>query len=137
MNVLGGPWQSMEFTFKSTASFKADIQLVAGDIYTLYTEQKSLVQLSGRQRLTARVRVSSWGFNRGGAVHAKLYIQTGISWTWFDSGAMELNSSTPTTLVLDLTRIPSAALANVRAIGVQYSSDTDGAERQFIYPMWL
>ena len=128
LNVTGGPWQSSEFTFKSTASLKADVQLSAGRSYSLYTQEKQIVPLSGRKRLTAQTRVSSWGFSNGGAVRAKLYIETGSSWTWYDSGSFQLNSSTSTVLVLDLSKIPPAALVDVKEMGVQYACNTNGGQ---------
>ena len=126
--MTGGPWQSHEFIFKSTASLKADIQLSAGRTYSLYTQEKQIVPVSGRKRSTAQVRVSSWGFSSGGAIRAKLYIETGSSWTWYDSGSVQLNSSTSTVLVLDLSKIPSAALADVKGMGIEYSSNTNGGQ---------
>jgi mannan endo-1,4-beta-mannosidase len=127
-NVTGGPWQSSEFMFRSTASLKAHIQLTAGRIYSLYTQERQIVELSGRKRLTAQVRVSPWGFTSGGTVSAKLYIQTGPSRTWYDSGLVQLNSGTSTVLVLDISKIPSAALADVKGMGVEYLSNTNGGE---------
>ena len=128
LNVTGGPWQSSEFMFRATASIKANIQLTVGRIYSLYTLEKQIVGLSGRKRLTAQARVSPWGFTSGGTVSAKLYIQTGPSRAWYDSGSVQLTSGAPTALVLDLSKIPSAALADVRGMGVEYQCNTNGGE---------
>lgn len=125
-NVIGGPWQSKEFVVQSTDSLKIDITLTQGGRYALYSQQQPSIQLGGRKRLTARARVASWGFANNGIMNAKLYIKVGPAWTWYDSGSVQLNSNTATALVLDLTRIPSSGLNDVREIGIEYSSSANG-----------
>ena len=126
-NVIGGPWQSNEFIVKSTESLKADIQLSAGGRYVLYTQQKSAFNLNGRKKLTAQARVASWGFSNNGKISAKLYIKTGSAWKWYDSGEVELNNNSATTLSLNLNKISSGELNDVQEIGVEYVSNAYGS----------
>ncbi len=126
MNVNGGPWESNEFTFASTDSLKCDVQLYASSTYYIYTDQISTFTFSNYQKLFAQAIVASWGFLSGGTIVAKLYIKTGSSWTWYDSGAVQLNSNSSTQLVLNLNSIPSSALADIREVGVQYTSNSNG-----------
>lgn len=126
-NVIGGPWQSNEFVFKSTDSLKADVMLSAGGTYSLFTQQTNF-HASGRTHITAQARVASWGFASNGVINAKLYMKVGSSWTWYDSGSIQLNSYSATSLVIDLTRIPSSLLNDVKEIGVEYSSNAYGGQ---------
>ncbi len=123
----GGPWRSNEFVVKSTDSLKADIQLTANGRYALYTQQKSSFRLSGRNKLIAQARVASWGFANNGQITAKLYIKTGSSWKWYDSGSVPLNSSAATAIVLNLSQIPSGELNDVQEIGIEYVSNANGS----------
>ncbi len=123
----GGPWQSNEFVVKSTESLKADIQLTANGRYALYTQQKSAFRLSGRKKLIAQARVASWGFANNGQITAKLYIKTGSSWKWYDSGSVPLNNYAATAIVLNLSQIPSGELNDVQEIGVEYTSNANGS----------
>jgi mannan endo-1,4-beta-mannosidase len=131
-NIVDGPWQSNEFVFKSTDSLKADIQLTAGGQYTLYTQQQPNFEISGRKQLIAQARTASWGFANNGQITAKLYIKAGSSWTWFDSGSVQLNSNTATAIVLDLNEIPSDKLYDIKEIGIQYESNAYG-DRTSVY----
>jgi mannan endo-1,4-beta-mannosidase len=101
--------------------------LTANGQYTLYTQQQSTFQVSGRKRLTAQARVASWGLANNGKVTAKLYIKAGSAWKWYDSGAVQLNSNTATAVVLDLSRVPSGELNDVKEIGVEYTSTAYGS----------
>lgn len=56
----------------------------------------------------------------------KLYIKTGSSWTWYDSGAVQLNSNSATQLVLYLNSISSSSLADIREVGVEFTSSSNG-----------
>jgi mannan endo-1,4-beta-mannosidase len=125
-NIKGGPWQTNEFVVKSTDAIKGDIELRGGGRYTLYTQQKSTMRVAQGRRLIARARVATWGFTNGGTITAKLYIKAGSSWKWYDSGSVQLNSSTSTPIILDLTKISASELADVNEIGVEYTSNTNG-----------
>jgi len=131
-NIVGGPWQSNDFIFRSTDSLKADIQLTAGGQYTLYIQQQPNFQISGRRRLIAQARTAPWGLSYDGQISAKLYIKAGSSWTWFDSDSVQLNSNTATAITLDLTKIPSDVLYDIREIGIQYESNAYG-DRTSVY----
>jgi mannan endo-1,4-beta-mannosidase len=127
-NVVGGPWVSNESTFASTDSLKADIQLYAGSIYNIYTDQVSTFTFAGYQRLVGLARFAPWGFQSGGTMSGKLYIKTNSSWTWYDSGAIQLNNNTLTQVVLNLNTIPSSSLADIREVGIEYTSSSDGSQ---------
>jgi mannan endo-1,4-beta-mannosidase len=126
LNVKAGPWQSNEFVVSSTDSLKADVQLSAGGKYALFTNQASTFTFTSYRRLVARARVATWGFSSGGSVVGKLYIKTGPSWTWYDSGAVTLNSNTATQITFNLSAVPAAALADVREVGVEYTASNNG-----------
>ncbi|CAF3432743.1 unnamed protein product [Rotaria sp. Silwood1] len=127
-NIIGGPWQSKEFVFQSTNSLKMDVQLTQGGRYTLYTQQQSTIKVSGRTKLTAQARVASWGVANNGVITAKLYIKTGSSWKWYDSGSFQLKSDTATAITLNLNQIPAAELNDVREIGMEYTSSANGGQ---------
>jgi mannan endo-1,4-beta-mannosidase len=131
-NIIGGPWQSNEFVFKSTDSLKADIQLTVGGHYTLYTQEQSSFRINGRKRLIAQARTASWGFANNGQITAKLYIKVGPSWNWYDSGSVQLNSNTATAIILDLNKIPSDKMNDIKEIGIEYESNANG-ERTSVY----
>ena len=125
-NVAGGPWRSNEFVVKSSDSLKADIKLSAGQKYNLFTQESSTIQLSGRKRLTAEVRVASWGFPNGGSLTVKLYVKTGSGWTWYDSGSTQLNSGATGTVTVDLTKLSSGSLGDGKEVGVEFTSNANG-----------
>ncbi|CAF1220072.1 unnamed protein product [Adineta ricciae] len=127
-NLNGGPWQSNEFTFSSTDSLKADVQLYSGGKSSMYTNQASTFIFSGYQRLVVRARVASWGFSSSGTMSAKLYIKTGSSWTWYDSGLTPLNSNSATQIILNLSTIPAADLTYIREVGVEFTSSDNGSQ---------
>jgi mannan endo-1,4-beta-mannosidase len=126
--IAAGPWQSNEMVVKSTDSLKADIRLVAGRQYTLSTQEASTIKLSGRKRLTAQVRAASWGFSNGGTLSVKLFVKTGSGWTWSDSGPVQLNSGATATVTLDLTKIAAGNLADGKEVGVEFTSNNNGAQ---------
>jgi len=78
--------------------------------------------------LFAQARFAPWGFQSGATMLGKLYIKAGSSYTWYDSGAVQLNNNTATQLFLNLTSIPSSALANIKEVGVQYISSSNGSQ---------
>lgn len=125
-NVNGGPWESNEFTYASTDSLKTDVQLYYGSKYYIYTNQASTFTFTSYQKLVTQARVASWGFQSGGTMVGKLYIKTSSSWTWYDSDAVQLNSNSATQLVLYLNSIPSSALADIREVGVEFTSSSNG-----------
>jgi hypothetical protein len=131
-NIVGGPWQSNEFVYQSTDSLKADIQVTAGGQYTLYTQEQSTFRIAGRQRLIAQARTALWGLNYDGQISAKIYVKAGSSWTWYDSDAVQLNSNSATAITLDLNRIPSGQLNDIKEIGVEYRSNAYG-DRTSVY----
>lgn len=127
-NIVGGPWQTNEQQVQATDSIKADIRLTAGTRYTLFTNEAPSTSLVGKRTLTARARVASWGFTSGGAISAKLYVKVGGAWKWYDSGAQNLNSGAFTTFSINLSTIPAAELGDVKEIGIDMTSNTNGAQ---------
>lgn len=127
-NIQAGPWQSNEFIVSSTDSVKADVQLSAGSKYALFTNQQSTFVFGNYRRLVGRARVASWGFSSGGSMIGKLYIKTGSSWTWYESGSVQLNSNTATAITLNLNAIPASALADIREVGIEYTSSANGGQ---------
>ena len=126
--LVGGPWQVNDQTFRSTDSIKADIRLTANGRSSIFTQEKPAVSLSGNRRLTVQARVASWGVAAGGKVSAKLYMKLGGSWKWYDSSETVLSNSAFTTLAIDLTKIPSAELADVKEMGVDFISSSNGSQ---------
>ena len=127
-NIQAGPWQSNEFTVSATDSVKADVQLSAGAKYALFTNQQSTFAFGNYRRLVGRARVASWGFSSGGSMTGKLYVKTGSSWTWYDSGSVPLNSNTATSITFNLNAIPASALADIREVGIEYTSSANGGQ---------
>lgn len=125
--IAGGPWQTNELSYKSTDSLKADIKLTSGARYTLFTQDKSVIKLAGKQRVSIQARVASWGFTNGGTISAKLYMKCGSAWKWYDSGAVTLNSNSFSTLTINLSGIPSNELGDVQELGVDLVSNASGS----------
>jgi len=49
---------------------------------------------------------------------AKLYVKTGSTWAGYDGGSVGINSTTPTTLTLNLAGVPN--LNDVKEVGIQF-----------------
>lgn len=125
-NLVGGPWQTTDFVVKGLSSLKADVRLSTGQRYTVFSQDSSTFKFSGKKRLTCDVRVATWGFPNGGTINAKLYIKAGAAWQWYDSGVTQLSAGNTKSLVLDLTKVSSGDLSDVREIGVDFTSNTNG-----------
>ncbi len=100
--------------------------MTAGGQYTLYTQEQSTFRIAGRQRLIAQARTASWGLTYDGQISATLYVKVGSSWTWYDSGAVQLNSHSATSITFDLNKIPSEQLNDIKEIGIEYRSNAYG-----------
>ncbi|UJR29627.1 hypothetical protein I4U23_017175 [Adineta vaga] len=125
-NIVRDLRSTDEFVIKPEDALKADIQLTANSHYYLFTRKKSVLNVSGRKRLTAQVCRLPWNSDNNAKISAKLYIKTGPSWEWYGSGPVELNNNNATTLVLVLNQSPSENSTNVQEIGVEYTSTANG-----------
>ena len=102
-NLLGGPWSVTEWAASGSYSLKADVTLSNGGQYMLSNQQGN--NFSGKTKVTAVVRHATWGTYTGGMT-AKVFVQVGSGWTWYDSGAVAIGSATSgTTISLHLTSI--------------------------------
>lgn len=126
-NVTGGPWSVTEWATSGYSSLKADVTLGGGEFTLKYTGSNNF---SGKSSLTAKVKHAAWG-TFGSGLQAKLYIKTGASYTWYDSGTVNINSSSATTLTLNLSG--AANLGDVREIGVVFMSPTNSSGLTSIY----
>ncbi|MCL6601547.1 MAG: glycoside hydrolase family 5 protein [Paenibacillus sp.] len=126
-NVAGGPWSVTEWAASGSSSIKADVNLGGGQFTLTRTAAHNL---SGKSSLTAKVKHANWG-TIGSGLQAKLYIKTGSGYTWYDSGAVQINSSGTTTLTLNLSGV--ANLGDVKEVGVQYLSPANSSGSTSIY----
>ncbi|MFC4307101.1 glycosyl hydrolase [Cohnella boryungensis] len=96
-------------------SLKADFSLGAGEFQI---RRASALDLSGASALTAKVKiVAGAGSSLGSGVKAKLFVQTGAGWSWFDSGEILYTGTDFNTLAFDLSGVADKSL--VQAIGIQ------------------
>lgn len=129
-NVSGGPWTSTEWASSGSSCLKADVTLAASTGYylALYSDQN----LSGKTKITAKVRTATWG--SWGSASAKLYVQTGSGWTWYDGGSVSIGSaSSGYDLSLSLGSVGN--LGTVKCIGVQFwapASATAGSSAIYV-----
>ena len=127
-NLVGGPWQTNEFISKGLNSLKGDVRLSAGQRYSFFTQDPTAMKINGKRRLTGEVRAASWGFSNGGTISAKLYLKGGSGWQWYDSGAVQLSSGNTKSLAFDLSKVSATHLADVKEIGVEFTSNTNGEQ---------
>jgi hypothetical protein len=128
-NLYGGPWSVTEWAASGSYSLKADVTLSSGGVYYLNNQQGN--NFSGKSKLTATVRHASWGTYSGGMT-AKLYIQVGSGWTWYDGGPVSIDSSTSgTVLTLNLSGISS--LDQIKAVGIQYTAGSGDSGQSSVY----
>ncbi|GEM48483.1 cellulase family glycosylhydrolase [Deinococcus cellulosilyticus] len=122
-----GPWSVTEWATAGTASLKADVDFGNRGYDLRITQTRNL---SGKTTLRARVKHASWG-NPGSGITARLFVKTGSSWTWFSSPFQTIGSSSATTLTFNLSGVSS--LADVREMGVQFSSPVGSSGQSSIY----
>ncbi|WFA22510.1 mannanase [Paenibacillus mucilaginosus] len=72
------------------------------------------IDLSAVDTLSAQVKLA------GGTAKARLYVKTGASWAWADSGPVDVDSSGFQTISLPLAGISD--LSSVKAIGLKFES---------------
>ncbi|MGY5764600.1 glycoside hydrolase family 5 protein [Brachybacterium sp. DNPG3] len=126
-SLLGGPWQSDEWSADGASSLKADIMMSSGSQHYVHlTGDRSL---SSASSLTATVRRAAWG-DVGSGLHAKLYVKTGSAWAWTDSGSATVSTS-GTTLTLPLSSV--ADRGSVREIGIQFVSSLNSSGQTAVY----
>ncbi|MDQ0196884.1 cellulase family glycosylhydrolase [Paenibacillus wynnii] len=126
-NVTGGPWSVTEWFASGSSSLKADVNLGGGQFIL---NRVAAHNFSGKQSLTAKVKHANWG-TIGNGLQAKLYVKTGSGYTWYDSGAVQINSSGATTLTLNLSSV--ANLGDVKEVGVQFLSPANSSGSTSIY----
>ncbi|AIE83490.1 cellulase family glycosylhydrolase [Fimbriimonas ginsengisoli] len=121
-NIVGGPWSVTEQHANGAYTLKSDVTLANNASYVQARVFDD--NYSGKVTLRARVRRAAWGTYGAGGMTAKLYIKTGSGWTWYDGGAVSINSTGWTTLSLNLTGV--ANLTNVREVGIQFLTGASG-----------
>lgn len=126
-NLTGGPWLATDWAGMGSSSLKADVTLGGGEYFLSYTGANNF---SGKTKLTAQVKHAAWG-NAGSGLTAKLFIKTGSGWSWTDGGTVAINSTSATTLTLNLAGI--ANLGDVKEVGVQFLSPTNSSGGTSIY----
>ncbi|WP_286892775.1 glycosyl hydrolase [Thermobacillus sp.] len=116
-----GPEPSTDAASSGGSSLKADFQLGGGSFELARVGD---VDLSGALALEARALVRlGESADAGNGVRAKLYVKTGDSWAWTDSGEKVLDEGGFLTLRFDLSNV--GGLEAVRAIGLQILTDPD------------
>ncbi|MGO4109738.1 glycosyl hydrolase [Paenibacillus sp. YAF4_2] len=126
-NLSGGPWLATDWAGIGNNSLKADITLGGGEYFLSYTGANNF---SGKTKLTAQVKHATWS-NAGSGLTAKLFIKTGSGWSWSDGGSVTINSTSATTLTLNLSGI--ANLGDVKEVGVQFLSPANSSGVTSIY----
>ena len=122
LNIAAGPWPVTEWKYNGSYSLKADVNLSNNAAYELYKVAND--NFSGKSQFKAVVRHATWGTT--GGMTAKIYIKTGSGWTWYDGGAVAINSGTGgTVLTLNLPGV--ANLDQVKEYGVEYRAGSSGA----------
>ncbi|MBM7603965.1 mannan endo-1,4-beta-mannosidase [Metabacillus crassostreae] len=127
INVSGGPWSVTDWATSGSKSLKADAQLGNGSQHYLFLSSNQ--NLTGKSTLKATVKHANWG-SIGNGITAKLYIKAGSSWTWYDGGPVQINSS-GTILSLNLSAIPD--LSNVQEIGVQFTGASNSSGQTALF----
>ncbi|WP_405173498.1 glycosyl hydrolase [Paenibacillus sp. FSL H8-0260] len=94
---------------EGTHSLSSLFSLDSGGAFEL--SKNGSLDLSAVDKLSAQIKLSN------GTADARLYIKTGSTWSWADSGAVKVDSSGFTTVSLNLAGI--ADLNSVKAIGIK------------------
>jgi mannan endo-1,4-beta-mannosidase len=116
-----GPAASAEEASSGMRSLKADFELGGGSFELTRVGD---ADLSGALALEAKALVRPGeGADAGGGVRVKLYVKTGESWDWTDSGEKVLAGGDFATIRFDLSNV--GGLEAVRAIGLQILTDPD------------
>ncbi|MDQ8737064.1 hypothetical protein RCO25_21595 [Paenibacillus sp. LHD-38] len=116
-----------EWAASGSSSLKADVTLGGGQFTLKYTGSNNF---NGKSSISAKVKHAAWG-SVGSGLQAKLFIKTGSSYTWYDSGTVNINSTGASTLTLSLSGISN--LGDVREIGVQFLSPTNSSGTSAVY----
>lgn len=85
------------------------------------------IDLSAVKKISIDIKLSN------GTATAALYIKTGSSWTWYDSGWQSINNSGFTTLSIDLNSSKISDLDNVQSIGVKIIPDSGQTGNSNVY----
>lgn len=124
-----GPVLSQDAASSGATSLRADFQLGGG---SFELTRVGNADFSGVLALEAKALVRfGEGADAGGGVRAKLYIKTGESWAWTDSGETMLDSSGFATIHFDLSNV--SGLDAVRSIGMQIVTDTGSSGTASVY----
>lgn len=114
-----GPARSTDAASSGGSSLRADFRLGGGSFELTRVGD---TDLSGALVLEAKALVlPGEGADAGSGVRAKLYVKTGDSWTWTDSGEVLLGGDGFATIRFELSNV--SGLDRVRAIGVQIVTD--------------
>ncbi|WP_246432065.1 cellulase family glycosylhydrolase [Paenibacillus endophyticus] len=127
LNVTGGPWSVTDWAATGSSSLKADVTLGGGQFTLQYTGSNNF---SGKSAISAKVKHAAWG-SVGSGLQAKLFIKTGSSYTWYDSGTVNINATGTSTLSLSLSGVSN--LGDVREIGVQFLSPTNSSGTSAVF----
>lgn len=127
-SLSGGPWTVTEWSSKGNHSLKADIQMSSNSQHYLHVIQNTSLQQNSR--IQATVKHANWG-NVGNGMTARLYVKTGHGFTWYSGSFVPINSSSGTTLSLDLSNVQN--LSQVREMGVQFQSASNSSGQTSIY----
>ncbi|HYH05247.1 MAG TPA: cellulase family glycosylhydrolase [Bacillota bacterium] len=113
--ISGGPWVTNEWKANGMYALKADIGLGKDKYFYLF--KTGAFNFAAKSKLTVVVRHAPWG-TFGTGIKAKLYVKSGSSWTWFDSGAVMVSSDNKgTTLSLNLEKTNRS---DIKEYGVQF-----------------
>ena len=122
LNTAAGPWSVTEWAYNGSYSLKADFNLANNAACELHKTAND--NFTGKTQLKAVVRHATYGIT--GGMTAKIYVKTGSGWTWYDGGAVAINSGTGgTILTLNLSGV--ANLDQVKEYGVEYRAGSSGA----------
>mgnify|MGYP002622421166 CR=1 FL=1 len=114
-----GPMPSTDAASSGVSSLRADFRLGGGSFELARVGD---ADLSGALALEAKALVRPGeGADAGSGVRAKLYVKTGDSWAWTDSGEIMLGEDGFATIRFELSNV--GGLDKVRAVGIQIVTD--------------
>ncbi|WP_434631645.1 glycosyl hydrolase [Thermoanaerobacterium thermosaccharolyticum] len=114
-----------DFASSGTHSLTSNFDLSKTDGFEI--DKVQAIDLSAVKKISIDIKLSN------GTATATLYIKTGSSWTWYDSGWQPINSGGFTTLSIDLDPSKINNLENVQSIGVKIVPDSGQTGNSNVY----
>ncbi|MDI3476860.1 MAG: mannan endo,4-beta-mannosidase [Thermoanaerobacterium sp.] len=114
-----------DFASSGTHSLTSNFDLSKTDGFDI--DKVQAIDLSAVKKISIDVKLSN------GTATATLYIKTGSTWAWYDSGWKAINNEGFTTLSIDLDPSKINNLDNVQSIGVKIVPDSGQTGNSNVY----